>query len=112
MVGLAGDAYRYGIVMMNFDFVGCTFAVLIAGVSLHAALLGSRHHDDSRVSGPALQPDRADVLRRHLVAVHGRHRRDDLRQRGGDVRRAARLVVLVLGRSDGPLVGLFTTPVG
>jgi solute:Na+ symporter, SSS family len=30
MVGLAGDAYRYGIVMMNFDFVGCTFAVLIA----------------------------------------------------------------------------------
>jgi SSS family solute:Na+ symporter len=30
MIGLAGDAYRYGIVMMNFDFVGCTFAVLIA----------------------------------------------------------------------------------
>ena len=30
MVGLAGDAYRYGVVMMNFDFVGCTFAVLIA----------------------------------------------------------------------------------
>ena len=30
MVGLAGDAYRFGIVMMNFDFVGCTFAVLIA----------------------------------------------------------------------------------
>lgn len=30
MIGLAGDAYRFGIVMMNFDFVGCTFAVLIA----------------------------------------------------------------------------------
>jgi SSS family solute:Na+ symporter len=30
MVGLAGDAYRYGIVMMNFDFVACTFPVLIA----------------------------------------------------------------------------------
>lgn len=30
MVGLAGDAYRYGIVMMNFDFVGCTFPLLIA----------------------------------------------------------------------------------
>jgi SSS family solute:Na+ symporter len=30
MVGLAGDAYRYGIVMMNFDFVGCTLPVLLA----------------------------------------------------------------------------------
>jgi SSS family solute:Na+ symporter len=30
MVGLAGDAYRYGIVMMNFDFIGCTFPLLIA----------------------------------------------------------------------------------
>jgi SSS family solute:Na+ symporter len=30
MVGLAGDAYRYGIVMMNFDFVGCTLPLLIA----------------------------------------------------------------------------------
>ncbi len=30
MIGLAGDAYRYGIVMMNFDFVACTFPVLIA----------------------------------------------------------------------------------
>lgn len=30
MVGLAGDAYRYGIVMMNFDFIGCSFAVLLA----------------------------------------------------------------------------------
>jgi SSS family solute:Na+ symporter len=30
MVGLAGDAYRYGIVMMNFDFVGCTLPLLVA----------------------------------------------------------------------------------
>jgi SSS family solute:Na+ symporter len=30
MVGLAGDAYRYGIVMMNFDFVGCILPVLLA----------------------------------------------------------------------------------
>ncbi|HSF19448.1 MAG TPA: sodium/solute symporter [Vicinamibacteria bacterium] len=30
MIGLAGDAYRYGIVMMNFDFVGCIFPVLLA----------------------------------------------------------------------------------
>ena len=30
MVGLAGDAYRYGIVMMNFDFVACTLPVLVA----------------------------------------------------------------------------------
>ncbi len=30
MVGLAGDAYRYGIVMMNFDFIGCAFPVLVA----------------------------------------------------------------------------------
>lgn len=30
MVGLAGDAYRYGIVMMNFDFVACTMPVLVA----------------------------------------------------------------------------------
>lgn len=30
MVGLAGDAYRYGIVMMNFDFVACTMPLLIA----------------------------------------------------------------------------------
>jgi len=30
MVGLAGDAYRYGLVMMNFDLVGCAIPVLIA----------------------------------------------------------------------------------
>jgi solute:Na+ symporter, SSS family len=30
MVGLAGDAYRYGVVMMNFDLIGCGFAVLVA----------------------------------------------------------------------------------
>jgi SSS family solute:Na+ symporter len=30
MVGLAGDGYRYGVVMMNFDFVGCIFPVLLA----------------------------------------------------------------------------------
>ena len=30
MIGLAGDAYRYGIVMMNFDFIGCTLPVLFA----------------------------------------------------------------------------------
>jgi solute:Na+ symporter, SSS family len=30
MVGLAGDGYRYGIVMMNFDFIGCIFPVLVA----------------------------------------------------------------------------------
>ena len=30
MIGLAGEAYRYGIVMMNFDFVGCTLPLLVA----------------------------------------------------------------------------------
>ena len=30
MVGLAADGYRYGVVMMNFDFIGCAFPVLIA----------------------------------------------------------------------------------
>lgn len=30
MVGLAADGYRYGIVMMNFDFIGCAFPVLVA----------------------------------------------------------------------------------
>jgi hypothetical protein len=30
MIGLAGDGYRYGIVMMNFDFVGCILPVLLA----------------------------------------------------------------------------------
>jgi SSS family solute:Na+ symporter len=30
MVGLAADGYRVGIVMMNFDFVGCIFPVLVA----------------------------------------------------------------------------------
>lgn len=30
MIGLAGDSYRYGLVMMNFDFIGCIFPVLVA----------------------------------------------------------------------------------
>ncbi len=30
MIGLAGDAYRYGIVMMNFDFIACTMPLLVA----------------------------------------------------------------------------------
>ena len=55
MVGLAGDAYRYGVVMMNFDFVACTFPVLIAaflfmplfwgsGVSTIPEFLGRRYN--------------------------------------------------------------------
>jgi SSS family solute:Na+ symporter len=59
MVGLAGDAYRYGIVMMNFDFVGCTFPVLIAaflfmplfwgaGVSTIPEYLGRRYNASVR----------------------------------------------------------------
>jgi SSS family solute:Na+ symporter len=30
MVGLAADGYRYGLVMMNFDLIGCVFPVLVA----------------------------------------------------------------------------------
>ncbi|MCX8109461.1 MAG: sodium/solute symporter, partial [Verrucomicrobiae bacterium] len=30
MIGIAGDAYRYGLVMMNYDFIGCIFPVLLA----------------------------------------------------------------------------------
>ncbi|HUT91026.1 MAG TPA: sodium/solute symporter [Thermoguttaceae bacterium] len=30
MVGLATDGYRHGLVMMNFDLVGCVFPVLVA----------------------------------------------------------------------------------
>lgn len=55
MVGLAGDAYRYGVVMMNFDFVACTFPVLVAaflfmplfwgsGVSTIPEYLGRRYN--------------------------------------------------------------------
>jgi solute:Na+ symporter, SSS family len=55
MVGLAGDAYRYGIVMMNFDFVACTMPVLVAaflfmplfwgsGVSTIPEFLGRRYN--------------------------------------------------------------------
>ncbi len=30
MIGVAADSYRYGVVMMNFDFIGCSLAVLVA----------------------------------------------------------------------------------
>lgn len=30
MVGLADDGYRYGLVMTNFDLIGCVFPVLVA----------------------------------------------------------------------------------
>jgi solute:Na+ symporter, SSS family len=30
MIGLAGDGYRFGIVMMNFDFLGCILPVIVA----------------------------------------------------------------------------------
>lgn len=59
MIGLAGDAYRYGIVMMNFDFVACTMPVLIAaflfmplfwgaGVTTIPEFLGRRYNDHVR----------------------------------------------------------------
>lgn len=59
MVGLAGDAYRFGIVMMNFDFVGCTLPVLIAaflfmplfwdaGVTTIPEYLGRRYNPSVR----------------------------------------------------------------
>lgn len=59
MVGLAGDAYRYGIVMMNFDFVACTMPLLIAaflfmplfwgaGVTTIPEYLGRRYNSGVR----------------------------------------------------------------
>jgi len=30
MIGLAADGYRFGLVMMNFDLIGCVFPVLVA----------------------------------------------------------------------------------
>ena len=30
MIGLAADGYRHGLVMMNYDFIGCIFPLLIA----------------------------------------------------------------------------------
>ncbi len=55
MVGLAADGYRYGLVMMNFDFIGCAFPVLaaaflfmpflwIAGVYTVPEYLGRRYN--------------------------------------------------------------------
>jgi SSS family solute:Na+ symporter len=59
MIGLAGDAYRYGIVMMNFDFVACTMPLLIAaflfmplfwgaGVTTIPEYLGRRYNSGVR----------------------------------------------------------------
>lgn len=59
MIGLAGDAYRYGIVMMNFDFVACTMPLLVAaflfmplfwgaGVTTIPEYLGRRYNNGVR----------------------------------------------------------------
>ncbi len=59
MVGLAADGYRYGLVMMNFDFIGCAFPVLaaaflfmpflwIAGVYTVPEYLGRRYNPTVR----------------------------------------------------------------
>jgi SSS family solute:Na+ symporter len=59
MIGLAGDAYRYGIVMMNFDLVGCALPVVVAaflfmpffwlsGVSTIPEYLGRRYSQTVR----------------------------------------------------------------
>ena len=59
MVGLAADGYRYGLVMMNFDFIGCAFPVLaaaflfmpflwIAGVYTVPEYLGRRYNSAVR----------------------------------------------------------------
>jgi SSS family solute:Na+ symporter len=56
MIGVAADAYRYGAVMMNFDFIGCSLAVLIAaflfmpffwmaGIYTIPEYLGRRYND-------------------------------------------------------------------
>ncbi|MGH9322106.1 MAG: sodium:solute symporter family transporter [Vicinamibacteria bacterium] len=63
MIGLAGDGFRYGIVMMNFDFVGCILPVLVAAFLFNAVFLGLERHHHSRVPGPTLQHVGADVLR-------------------------------------------------
>ncbi len=60
MIGVAGDAYRYGLVMMNYDFIGCIFPVLlaaflfmpffwIAGVYTVPEYLGRRYNQAVRV---------------------------------------------------------------
>lgn len=59
MVGLAADGYRFGLVMMNFDFIGCAFPVLaaaflfmpflwIAGVYTVPEYLGRRYNPGVR----------------------------------------------------------------
>ncbi|MBN2506736.1 MAG: sodium/solute symporter [Verrucomicrobia bacterium] len=59
MVGIAGDAYRHGIVMMNYDFIGCIFPVLLAaflfmpffwlaGVTTVPEYLGRRYNQSVR----------------------------------------------------------------
>ncbi|MBC8872834.1 MAG: sodium/solute symporter [Planctomycetes bacterium] len=56
MIGVAADSYRYGVVMMNFDFIGCTLAVLLAaflfmpffwmaGIYTIPEYLGRRYND-------------------------------------------------------------------
>ena len=101
MIGLAGDAYRYGVVMMNFDFVACTFPVLIAaflfmplfwgsGVSTIPEYLGRRYN-------VAVRTFFAVIWSLFMIGTVA----TILRQRGVDVRGTARMVVLVLGGPDG-----------
>ena len=82
MIGLAGDAYRFGIVMMNFDFVGCTLPLLVAAFLFIPFFWSSEVYTIPEYLGPSLQHGGAHVLRRHLVVLHGRNHRDDSRQRG------------------------------
>ena len=98
MIGLAGDAYRYGIVMMNFDFVGCTFAVLIA-----AFLFMPLFWDAGITTIPEYLGRRYNMTVRTFFAVVGRSswsaRWPPSSSAPRRCSRAARLVVLVLGRA-------------
>ena len=102
MVGLAGDAYRYGIVMMNFDFIGCAFPVLVAaflfmpffwmaGVFTIPEYLGRRYNVYVRMIF-------ALMWTLFMVGTLG----TIFRQRRGHVQRAFGLELLVLRGHHGP----------
>ena len=110
MIGVAADSYRYGAVMMNFDFIGCSLAVLIAaflfmpffwmaGIYTIPEYLGRRYNQHVRTFF-------AIVWTLFMVATLG----TIFVSAAAMFRSAARLAVLVLRRRHGSDCRVSTRP--
>lgn len=99
MIGLAGDAYRYGIVMMNFEFVGATLPLIVAAFLFVPFFWRSEIYTIPEYLGRRYSQNVRTFFCCHLVTVYVGYGCNYPSKCGSNVRGPSRLVFLAFCRS-------------